>query len=108
MSFEESSSWVNRLFLYYLDSLLQVGSTKTLSFEDLGPTSRIDTCSYLYERFEKEWQKEEAKPFNKRSLWFPLWRVVGKLHNNLNIHIHKILILTLYANNKVIDELDWL
>ncbi|XP_046342169.2 multidrug resistance-associated protein 1-like [Haliotis rufescens] len=55
---ENNASWLSRIFFTWPSSLLELGSKKILSNEDIPDLCPPCTCKTTYPRFEKEWEKE--------------------------------------------------
>lgn len=67
-SFEDNATPFQRIFLTYLDPLIQLGSKKTLILCDLGNTSVQDQSAVLYSKFYKHWEDESKLPRVKQYL----------------------------------------
>ncbi|XP_046557174.1 ATP-binding cassette sub-family C member 3-like [Haliotis rubra] len=55
---ENNASWLSRIFFTWPSSLLELGSKKILSSEDIPDLCPPCTCNTNYPRFQKEWEKE--------------------------------------------------
>ncbi|XP_067676213.1 multidrug resistance-associated protein 1-like [Haliotis asinina] len=55
---ENDASWLSRIFFTWPNSLLELGSRKILSSEDIPDLCPPCTCNSTYPRFQKEWEKE--------------------------------------------------
>lgn len=61
---EEKANFLSRLTYSWLDPLLKTGNKRVLEDQDLYELTKIDTCKYNGDLFDKYWQQElkKAKP----------------------------------------------
>ncbi|KAJ1419431.1 P-loop containing nucleoside triphosphate hydrolase protein [Ochromonadaceae sp. CCMP2298] len=74
---EDEANIISQIFLLYLNPLFKKGADQSLEMPDLGPTSWQDKTKRLFDAFTPQLEKESQRSFEKRSLWYVLWRTVG-------------------------------
>ena len=79
LSLEYQASCFSRAFLTWLDPLLELGTERAITVEDLGALSNEDEAQSLYEKFDKLWRAEvELNGLEDASLFNVLLDVMGR------------------------------
>ena len=68
----DSANFLSRLTYFWLDSMLRLGSSRPLEFDDLGDLPSVDKADVNHQRFSKVWEKEKIRAAEHKkcpSLW---------------------------------------
>ena len=68
----DSANFLSRLTYFWLDSVLWLGGSRPLEFDDLGDLPSVDKADINHQRFSKVWEKEKIRAAEHKkcpSLW---------------------------------------
>lgn len=92
-------------YLFHMDSLLSLGSSRQLTIEDLGLLPEESRTRYMLDLIEKNWQDELKLPKDKRSLVRTLRRSVGSWGYAFGYFLHGINAASVFAGPMMLNKL---